>query len=207
MDFLYLIIGLLIGITIHEFSHAYVADRLGDPTPRYQGRLTLNPVAHIDPVGTLMMLLFHFGWGKPVIVNNQYFRSPMRDMALVSLAGPISNFVVAFVMVLLLRGFGDFLPDWIFSLLNYIADVNIVLGIFNFLPFPPFDGSKILGLVMPRRFERAYQRFLDKGVMYVILFVVFDAVVLAPLLGQISLVGRFVSFAAMIVKGIMVLGT
>ena len=119
MDFLYLIIGLLIGITIHEFSHAYVADRLGDPTPRYQGRLTLNPVAHIDPVGTLMMLLFHFGWGKPVIVNNQYFRSPMRDMALVSLAGPISNFVVAFVMVLLLRGFGDFLPDWIFSLLNY----------------------------------------------------------------------------------------
>lgn len=207
MDFLYLIIGLLVGITIHEFSHAYVADRLGDPTPRYQGRLTLNPVAHIDPVGTLMMLLFHFGWGKPVIVNNQYFRSPMRDMALVSLAGPISNFVVAFVMVLLLRGFGDFLPDWIFSLLNYIADVNIVLGIFNFLPFPPFDGSKILGLVMPRRFERVYQRFLDKGVMYVILFVVFDAVVLAPLFGQISLVGRFVSFAAMIVKGIMVLGT
>lgn len=206
MELLYLIVGLLVGITIHECSHAFVADRLGDPTPRVQGRLTLNPLAHIDIVGTIMMLLFRFGWGKPVQVNNQYFRSPVRDMALVSLAGPVSNFFVAFVLALVLRGVGDGMPDVIFSLLNFVIDVNIVLGVFNLLPFPPFDGSKVVALFVPRRFEKAYQRFLDYGVVYVILFVVFDAIVLAPMMGHISFIQRFISFAAAFVKGVIVLG-
>lgn len=206
MEYLYLIIGLLVGIAVHEFSHAYVADRLGDPTPRVQGRLTLNPLAHIDIVGTIMMLLFRFGWGKPVVVNNQYFRSPVRDMALVSFAGPLSNFLVAFALVLMLRGMGGFMPVWVFSLFNMVLDINIVLGVFNLLPLPPFDGSKIIALFVPRRFERAYARFLDRGVVYVILFVVFDAIVLVPLFGHISLIERFISFAAAFVKGVMVLG-
>ncbi|MCX6733345.1 MAG: site-2 protease family protein [Candidatus Peregrinibacteria bacterium] len=206
MELIYLIIGLLVGITIHECSHAFVADRLGDPTPRIQGRLTLNPLAHIDVVGTIMMLLFRFGWGKPVQVNNQYFRSPVRDMALVSLAGPVSNFFVAFVLSLILRSVGDGMPDVIFSLLNFVIDVNIVLGVFNLLPFPPFDGSKVVALFVPRRFEKTYQRFLDHGVVYVILFVVFDAIVLAPMMGHVSLIGRFISFAAAFVKGVIVLG-
>lgn len=206
MELIYLIIGLLVGITIHECSHAFVADRLGDPTPRIQGRLTLNPLAHIDVVGTIMMLLFRFGWGKPVQVNNQYFRAPVRDMALVSLAGPVSNFLVAFVLALVLRGVGDGMPDVIFSLLNFVIDVNIVLGVFNLLPFPPFDGSKIVALFVPRRFEKAYQHFLDKGVVYVILFVVFDAIVLAPMMGHVSFIARFISFAAAFVKGVIVLG-
>lgn len=206
MELLYLIVGLLVGITVHEYSHAFVADRLGDPTPRMQGRLTLNPLAHIDVIGTIMMLLFRFGWGKPVQVNNQYFNSPVRDMALVSLAGPVSNFLVAFVLALVLRGVGDGMPVFVFSLLNFVLDVNIVLGVFNLLPFPPFDGSKVVALFVPRRFERAYQHFLDRGVVYVILFVVFDAVVLSPLMGHVSLIARFISFAAAFVKGVIVLG-
>lgn len=202
---LHLILGLLVATTIHEFSHAYLADRLGDPTPRIQGRLTLNPLAHLDPVGTLMMIFFHFGWGKPVQVNPRYFRVPLRDAAIVSLAGPLSNFIVAFALALFLKESYFLLPVWSQSLFETILDVNLVLGIFNLLPFPPFDGSKVLGLFMPRRWVGAYEHFLDKGLFYVIMFILFDYMIISQLLGT-SLIQLTVFRIFVVVKGVFFLG-
>lgn len=205
MEMLYLIFGLVVATTIHEFSHAYLADRLGDPTPRLQGRLSLNPLVHLDIVGTLMLIFFHFGWGKPVQVNPRYFRVPMRDSAVVSLAGPMSNFLMAFVLVLFLKESHVVMPDWSVDLFSTMLDVNLILGIFNLLPFPPFDGSKILGLMVPRRFEHAYESYLEKGTMYTILFILFDFMVVAPVLGM-SIVQATMVRLFLLVKGVLFLG-
>lgn len=205
MDIIYLIIGLLVATTIHEFSHAYLADRLGDPTPRIQGRVTLNPLAHLDILGTLMLILFRFGWGKPVQINPRYFREPLRDAAIVSVAGPLSNFLLAFALALFLRETYAFLPSSSERLFETILDVNLILGIFNLLPFPPFDGSKVLGFFIPARWTHAYEVYLEKGVMYVILFVVFDFVLLAPILGA-SLIQLTIFRAFVAVKSVLFLG-
>ena len=205
MDIIYLIIGLVVATTIHEFSHAYLADRLGDPTARVQGRLTLNPLAHLDLIGTFMLIFFRFGWGKPVQVNPQYFKEPLRDAAVVSVAGPMSNFLMAFALALFLRGTYGFLPMWSRNLFETILDVNLILGIFNLLPFPPFDGSKVLGFFVPVRWTRAYERYLEKGMFYMILFVLFDYIVLAPLLGA-SIIQSTVFKVFVVVKGVLFLG-
>jgi len=205
MDFLFLFIGLLVAVSVHEFSHAWVADRLGDPTPRVQGRLTLNPLAHLDVVGTLMLLVFQFGWGKPVVVNSQYFRVPLRDNALVSLAGPLSNFFVAFGLSVLMVVVQRSVPEIIFSLLGFVLDLNVVLGVFNLLPFPPFDGSKILGLFVPAKWERAYRHYLEQGTVFVILFVLFDFIVIRNAFGY-SIIQITVSVLAAFVKSVFVLG-
>lgn len=204
VEFIYLAVALVTAITIHECAHAFVADRLGDPTPRVQGRLSLNPLAHLDPIGTLMMVIFHFGWGKPVVINPRYFRAPIRDSALVSLAGPATNFVCAFALALILKQGRFFIPVQLFALLDMILDVNLLLGIFNLLPFPPFDGSKIVGLFIPKRFERAYSTYLERGVIYVILFVLFDFVVLAPILGG-SIIQRLVGVVFLAMKSVFFL--
>lgn len=205
MEILYLIIGLLVAVTVHEFSHAYLADRLGDPTPRLQGRVTLNPLAHLDPIGTLMLIFFRFGWGKPVQVNPQYFRVPLRDSAIVSLAGPLSNFLVAFVLALLLKETHFLLPGWSQDLFEMVLNINLVLGIFNLLPFPPFDGSKVIGVLIPPRWVPAYTRYLEKGVFYVILFVLFDYLVIAPIVGT-SVIQFTVFRIFVLVKSVFFLG-
>jgi len=130
--------SLLIAVTIHEYSHALVADRLGDPTARSYGRLTLNPLAHLDPLGTIMLFIAHFGWGKPVPIDPYNFKSPRRDEILVSLAGPLSNFILALVF----SRFSGIFP----YILTY---TNLYLGIFNLFPFPPLDGSKVLLNLLP----------------------------------------------------------
>lgn len=205
MELLYLIIGLVVATTVHEFSHAYVADRLGDPTPRIQGRLTLNPLAHLDVVGTFMILFFRFGWGKPVQVNPNYFRVPLRDSAAVSFAGPFSNFFLAFAIALFLRGTHGFLHVWFLDLFETILDINLILGIFNLLPFPPFDGSKVIGFFVPRRWTHAYQTYLDKGLFYVILFVLFDYLIIAPYL-HTSLIQMTIFPIFDVVKSVFFLG-
>ncbi|MBR4110982.1 MAG: site-2 protease family protein [Clostridia bacterium] len=142
--------GLVLALTVHEYSHARASDRLGDPTPEQQGRLTLNPLAHMDPVGTICLLFGGFGWGRPVEINPSYYRNPARDSAIVSAAGPISNFILAFIMFLisaLLIIFGDVtqsVTQIILTIVSSAAYMNIGLGLFNLLPFPPLDGSKIL---------------------------------------------------------------
>ncbi|HPD44655.1 MAG TPA: site-2 protease family protein [Candidatus Woesebacteria bacterium] len=138
------VIALIIAITIHEFSHAYVADHLGDPTPRSAGRLSLNPLAHLDPLGTLMLFLAGFGWGKPVPIDPYNFRHPRRDSALVSVAGPVSNLIFAVLITLIAKFF--YIP--LFGILIFI---NISLAVFNLLPFHPLDGSHIFPDLFPGR--------------------------------------------------------
>ena len=136
------VIALIVAITIHEFSHAWAADRLGDPTPRSKGRLTLNPLAHLDPVGTLMLFIAHFGWGKPVPIDPYNLRHPKRDYLYIALAGPISNIILAILIALLSKIF--FIP-----LFLYLIIINLSLAIFNLLPFHPLDGSHIFPDLFP----------------------------------------------------------
>ena len=146
---------LLITLTIHEFSHGLVAYFLGDDTAKRAGRLTLNPVSHIDPIGLLMLFLVHIGWAKPVPINPYNFRNYKRDTALTAAAGPVSNFLMAILLSLLfavikglnpnLLNYGSLLSQFLISMLLYAILINLALGIFNLIPIPPMDGSKILG--------------------------------------------------------------
>ncbi|TYO95581.1 site-2 protease family protein [Desulfallas thermosapovorans] len=159
-ELLLLLPAILIGLTFHEFAHGWVAYRLGDNTARNQGRLTLNPVAHIDPIGFIMLILFKFGWAKPVPVNPYNLRTdPARGMLLVSLAGPTANLVVALATAILLGlGFLRLLPyaDYFYYMLYLTLQINVVLAFFNLIPVPPLDGSKILAGLFPRHTQFIY---------------------------------------------------
>lgn len=153
--FLFFLVAIVIAISIHEFSHAWAANRLGDPTARLEGRLTLNPAVHMDPVGTLLILFVGFGWGRPVPVNPAQLEGGRRGMAWVSLAGPVSNFVLATALGLMVR-FGIVPPDLLISdMVGILIYLNFALGIFNLLPFGPLDGYKIAMGFLPPRY--AYQ--------------------------------------------------
>lgn len=142
--------GLVLALTFHEYAHAKVSDRLGDPTPAAQGRLTLNPLAHLDPVGTVFLVFAGFGWGKPVQIDERYYRNPTRDTMLVALAGPVSNFIQSFIWFLIYGALAKFIAvntmsmEILISMVFYAALINLSLGVFNLLPLPPLDGSKIL---------------------------------------------------------------
>jgi Zn-dependent protease len=148
--------ALLLAVTLHEVAHGWVADRLGDPTARLAGRLTLNPLPHIDPFGALAFVLAGFGWARPVPVNARNLRRPVRDMALVGLAGPVSNFLVAFVALVLLEvvarngGALPFVAVPLFGVLRWAYLYNLALGIFNLIPLPPLDGGHFLPYLLPR---------------------------------------------------------
>jgi len=153
----------LLAVTIHEVSHGYVADKLGDPTARLLGRLTFNPIKHLDPVGTLALLFFGFGWAKPVPVNFGNMQEPKKGMVCVALAGPISNFALAIMFATLLRGLA-LLPESVLSgesimfieplslMAGFGLYINIILGVFNLIPIPPLDGGMVLtGLLPPKQ--------------------------------------------------------
>jgi len=147
--------ALLLAVTVHEVAHGLVASRLGDSTARLQGRLTLNPLPHIDPLGALAFILVGFGWAKPVPVNARNLKRPMRDMALVAVAGPLSNFALAFVALLVLRIVGPHLATPFFAypvlgVLQFIYLFNLGLAIFNLIPLPPLDGGHFLPYFLPR---------------------------------------------------------
>jgi Zn-dependent protease len=158
MTVIFSYIGLLLAITIHEFSHAYTADRLGDPTPRAMGRLTLNPLAHLDPIGTLMIFIAHFGWGKPVPIDPYNFANPRRDEIVVALAGPISNIILGSTI-----GIISLTTGYFNEILYIIAIVNFSLAVFNLIPIPPLDGSKVFLNLMPvekaYEWEKAFERY------------------------------------------------
>lgn len=161
--FLFLALALVLAITVHEFAHALVADRLGDPTARLAGRVTLNPLAHLDVIGTLALLLFRFGWGKPVPVNDQNFKNPVLDELQVSLAGPFANLVLAVLAGLSVRLIA--LPDLALIFASLVVQINLVLMVFNLLPIPPLDGSRILKLFLP---QEAYATFEQFGVFFIL---------------------------------------
>ncbi len=150
-----LIPAFLVAVTVHELAHGLLADRLGDPTARLRGRLTLNPIPHIDPIGAIAFLVAGFGWAKPVPVNASNLRHPRRDMAWIAAAGPISNFLMAFLGLvayeLVTRHPGmPFLAKPILGMLGYIYLFNLGLGVFNLIPLPPLDGGHFLPYLFPR---------------------------------------------------------
>ena len=172
--------GVIVAITFHEFAHAFVADKLGDDTPRRQGRLNLNPLSHIDPVGFFMLIFAHFGWGKPVEINPANFnrkRSMSAQEALVALAGPVMNLIIAIVLTIILFTITTFTPTFILSTtgmligltLQMAISVNIGLGVFNLIPLPPLDGSKILMHFLP---YNAKTWFENNAQIFYIVFIV-----------------------------------
>ncbi len=170
-EFLYILPALLIGLTLHEFAHALVAFKLGDPTAKNLGRLTLNPLKHLDPIGAIFLVFFHFGWAKPVPVNPFHFRGDReRGMLLVSLAGPGTNLLIALVTAFIWKIIGSqgITTD---SIIWFIFDINIILAVFNFIPVPPLDGSKILAGILPRRYSHLIYNLERYGFLILLLLV------------------------------------
>jgi Zn-dependent protease len=179
MEYLILIIALIFSIVFHELAHGIVADKLGDDTPRNSGRLTLNPVSHIDPVGSIMLPLilfllnagFIFGWAKPVPINYLNFKNPKKDIMLVALAGPLSNILFALLLTFLLK-FWILLDFYVNKdLVLLMIRLNIVLAVFNLLPIPPLDGSKIFFNFLPF----PYQLILENWGFLILIFILIFA--------------------------------
>jgi Zn-dependent protease len=207
IQFLVLILALIVTLTVHEASHALAAYYLGDPTAKMKGRLTLNPLAHLDLLGSLVFLITQrIGWGKPVPVNPANFKNPVRDNGLTSLAGPMSNFVLAFAVALPWKYLGGYLPDFVTMFLQMIFHVSIFLGIFNFFPFPPLDGANILGLFIPKKYHRIYHQFLEKGARYFIAIILVDVLILSSLI-DFSFFGYVMRYLHGIVSTVLLLGT
>lgn len=174
--------GIIIAMVIHEWAHARVAYALGDYTPKLDGRLTLNPAAHVDIFGLLMLFIVHFGWAKPVRINPGNFSNPRRDDILVSLAGPMSNLITAFitlvVWVILLR-FGVEMSEGAASVLQLIMIININFAIFNMLPIPPLDGSQILRNLLPYEMAR-YFVYIERYSFFILIIFL-----MTPILGYV----------------------
>ncbi len=171
--FLFVASSLVISISIHEFSHALAADLLGDSTAKYLGRLTLNPAAHLDKVGTLFLIFLGFGWGKPVPFNPINLKNPRRDAALISFAGPLSNFLLAVVLAFMAKLFvGDAL---IYSFLYLTISYNLMLGFFNLIPVSPLDGFKIVNGILPFDLAIQWQQTESFGVFILLLLVITDS--------------------------------
>lgn len=173
-----ILFGLLVlSISVHEFSHALVSNRLGDPTAKALGRLTLNPMAHLDPMGTIMLLLGGFGWGKPVPFNPMYLSNPIKDSALISLAGPASNILLAVILGLIHKILPvDVLPAMLFGLVLYIGVyINLSLCFFNLIPLHPLDGFKIVGAFIPRGLYLQWMDLAPYGIYILLLIIISGA--------------------------------
>lgn len=178
----------ILAMSFHEFAHAFVADRLGDPTPRNQGRLTLDPLKHIDPVGIFLLIFAHMGWGKPVQINSNNFSkvSKGKGEALVALAGPVMNFILAFILMIIFYALLIFIPgtgvlnslnainiaNVVITMLYYAIVVNVGLGVFNLIPIPPLDGSKIFLRFLPYNIQRWINENMQMiSIIFLFLFV------------------------------------
>lgn len=192
MDWTYLlsialsIIPAIICIVVHEMCHGFAAYKLGDRTAATQGRLSLNPLKHIDPLGLLMLVVFRFGWAKPVSVDMRNFKNPKRDMAITALAGPLSNIILASVVLFFYGLFyrslaGSSFGRQVIQLLIQTAYLSVCLGIFNLIPIPPLDGSKILFAILPNNLYNLLMRYERYGFIILTALVVFTDVLNAPI--------------------------
>jgi Zn-dependent protease len=186
------IFALLTAITVHEFSHALLATLLGDGTARRLGRLSLNPIRHLDPAGTVLILVAGFGWGKPVPVNHHHLTRGPLGMSIVAAAGPLSNMVLAFLVAIPIKlgllvwsspsltrstfVMGGGLREGLSDIVALVIFFNLLLGVFNLIPLPPLDGSKVLGGLLPRQYAASYERFQQYGPVILIGIVLMDAV-------------------------------
>ncbi len=178
----------LLALTVHELAHGYVSTKLGDPTPRYEGRLTLNPLAHLDLIGTLLMIITGFGWAKPVRINPRYYKNQTRGMALVALAGPLANFLLAFLgvfvgelaMLIAIKLGAEGAVYTIYTIMYYFAFRNLCFMVFNLIPMPPLDGFKIAGIFIPHRLYYRilrYEQYVIFAIMALSLFGAFDFII------------------------------
>lgn len=200
VSFLLSLPALILALTVHEYAHARAADRMGDPTPRLHGRLTLEPWAHLDPVGTLMLVLFRFGWAKPVPVNPRNFSDPRRGMLVVSLAGPLSNIGLATIGAILLAFRVETWPllglvPHLRTIVFYIFLLNLYFAVFNLIPIPPLDGSKVLMSLLPGRQAWAFSRIEPYGPL-LLMFFLFSGLA-GPIVGGLARsLGSVISFVA-----------
>lgn len=194
---IFLVPILLLSMMAHEVAHGYVAYRLGDPTARYYGRLSINPLRHLDPVGTAMFIItylfggFVFGWAKPVPVNPHFFRDRQRGMMLVGLAGPVANFLVAVVIGLLLNLVHPGVASLLFRVLSLAFQVNVVLGMFNLIPIPPLDGSRVIAGFMPPHIYAKWATLDSYGMIFILLiFVLFRGAFFTIISGAYHAISR-----------------
>lgn len=184
--------GILLTIAIHEYAHCWTADKLGDPTPRVKGRLTLDPRAHLDPLGVLAILFTRFGWGKPAPYDPYNLKEPVRDTALIAASGALVNFLAAGIMAAIVRvvPIGS---NLIMVALVQLAAINVYLALFNLIPVKPLDGSKIMLAVLPSDLAMEYERIMDQfGVMILILLLIPFAGGRAPIVQLIGPVANFI---------------
>ncbi len=181
MSKIYIIPGVIIGLAFHEFGHAFVADRLGDPTPKAQNRVTLNPASHIDPIGLIALFFVGFGWGIPVQVNADNFKKPRRDFFLVSLAGVVMNLLLAVAftliikLVIILGGFPQgAMGDALYQILFFVIHINLVLMVFNLLPIPPLDGFNVITEIFNLKKYDWWYKVYQKGFLILMVFIVFN---------------------------------
>ena len=197
---------ILLALSFHEYAHGWMAYRLGDPTAKHEGRLTMNPLAHLDPLGTMMIIIVHFGWAKPVPVNPMNLKDPKKDMLWIALAGPVSNVIMAAGLGILLRIMsgmgmrvdGSFLGYFQY-MLYFAVMINLVLAIFNMIPIPPLDGSKILFGLLPTEYEESYLRFEQIGPMVLLGLVVINSYFGIPIFSM--LITPFVSLFSSLFVG------
>lgn len=190
-NLLYTIPAVLIAIVLHEWAHGFISYKLGDPSPKAEGRLSLNPLKHLDPVGTLCLLFFRFGWAKPVQVNPNYYKDRKMGMMWTALAGPIMNFFISFmtilIVIIILKLFPNFiltdLGYYVYNVLLVTSFLSISLGVFNLIPIPPLDGSKILFAILPEDMYFAYMKYERYGMilLVILLYSGVFSMILSPL--------------------------
>ncbi|UCE53530.1 MAG: site-2 protease family protein [Desulfobacterales bacterium] len=199
---------ILLALTFHEYAHAYIANKYGDDTAKQSGRLTMNPLSHLDPLGTIMIFIVHFGWAKPVPVNPYRLKNPKKDMLWISAAGPLANMVLALLSGMVLRLIFPIVdaPDrfFIMGLLRFMLimslQINLALAIFNILPIAPLDGSKILFGLLPTKYEHTIYLLERYGPFILIGLILFGQLTGVSILG--GLIWPFVGFFSKIFGGI-----
>ena len=210
---LFVVICVLLSLSMHECAHGFAAYKLGDPTARNLGRLTLSPAKHLDPIGTLCMLLFGFGWAKPVPVNARYFKKPRRDMAITAFAGPASNLILAFVALLIfdiILALPIYLAEgslqyniliYTLTFFRYLHTLNLYLAIFNLIPIPPLDGSRLLFIFLPDRLYFGLMQY-EWVIHIVILALLWTGFLSVPLSFICGLISNGMDFLISLIPGL-----